>query len=462
MLTCIDTLPRSPVKIWGTITEIVPGMIELAGVSKLAGIGNEVRIEKSGEPVVGEILSVTENRATALLFSGSTSVRVGDRVIVETEATAQISDAWLGQVVDYRGLIMGSQDGDADEAAPRRPLMAPALAANTRRELGERLSTGLMITDTVLPLCRGQRIGLFAGSGVGKSTLLATLANKVSADRVVVALIGERSREVGEFANKKLSPEMREKTVIVAATASDPPGSKKRAAYCAMAAAEHFRDQGHHVLLIFDSITRFAEAHREVALTAGETPALHAFPPSTVRAISELAERAGPGAGSMGDITAIYSVLVAGSDFEEPVSDMIRGIIDGHIVLTRQIAERGRYPAIDVLKSVSRALPNAASQEENAMLAEYRRLVAAYEDVLPMLRANLYQSGSDPVTDRAIALHTELDGFVAMTNEAGPDAAYEVLRAYLYGAVGNEPLKPAEKEVLAADGANPAQQRQGG
>ena len=259
MLTCVDTLPRSPVKIWGTITEIVPGMIELAGVSKLAGIGNEVRIEKAGEPVVGEILSVSENRATAMLFSGSTSVRVGDRVIVEAEAFAQVSDAWLGKVIDYRGLVMGSRDKLPDEHAARRPLIAPALAANTRRELGERLSTGLMVTDTLLPLCRGQRIGLFAGSGVGKSTLLATLANKVSADRVVIALIGERSREVSEFANKKLSPEMREKTVIVAATASDPPGSKKRAAYCAMAAAEHFRDQGQHVLLIFDSITRFAK-----------------------------------------------------------------------------------------------------------------------------------------------------------------------------------------------------------
>lgn len=457
MLTCLDTLPRSPVQIWGTITEIVPGMIELAGVSKLAGIGNEVRIEKAGEPVVGEILSVSENRATAMLFSGSSSVRVGDRVIVEAEATAQVSDAWLSKVIDYRGLVMGSRERQPDESAPRRPLIAPALPANTRRELGERLSTGLMVTDTVLPLCRGQRIGLFAGSGVGKSTLLATLANQVSADRVVVALIGERSREVSEFANKKISAEMREKTVIVAATASDPPGSKKRAAYCAMAAAEHFRDQGHHVLLIFDSITRFAEAHREVALTAGETPALHAFPPSTVRAISELAERAGPGAGSMGDITAVYSVLVAGSDFEEPVSDMIRGIIDGHIVLTRQIAERGRYPAIDVLKSVSRALPNAASEEENMMLAEYRRLVAAYEDVLPMLRANLYQAGTDPVTDRAIALHSDLDGFVSMMNNAGPEAAFEVLRAYLFGATGSEPLEAAEKQVLATNSTDAGQ-----
>jgi len=435
-----ENAPRPPVKVWGRVTDISPGMIELSGISKLAGIGNEVRIEKSGDPIVGEILSVSANRVMAMLFSGTASVRVGDRVYVESEGVAQVTDNWLGKVVDYRGVVMGERAAKEDPYAPCRPLHGRVIPANKRRPLGERLKTGLMITDTALPLCRGQRMGLFAGSGVGKSTLLATLANEVEADRIVVALIGERSREVGEFANKKLSPDVLDKTVIVAATASDPPGAKKRAAYCAMAAAEHFRDEGHHVLLIFDSITRFAEAHREVALAAGETPALHAYPPSTVRAISELAERAGPGTESMGDITAIYSVLVAGSDFEEPVSDMIRGIIDGHMVLTRQIAERGRYPAIDVLKSVSRSLPAAASPQENALLAEYRKLVAAYEEALPMIRANLYEMGTDPIIDRAITLYSELDAFVTHKNSDGPEQAYEFLGKIMMGN-SNEALK---------------------
>lgn len=443
-MTQIENLPRPPVKVWGTVTDISPGMIELAGVSRLAGIGNEVRIEKAGDPIVGEILSVSANRTTAMLFSGTSSVRVGDKAYVEAEGFAQVSDDWLGHVVDYRGVIMGTHAAKTDPYAPSRPLHARIIPANKRRALGPRLKTGLMITDSALPLCQGQRIGLFAGSGVGKSTLLATLANKVSADRVVIALIGERSREVGEFATKKLSSEILGKTVIVAATASDPPGAKKRAAYCAMAAAEHFRDEGHHVLLIFDSITRFAEAHREVALSAGETPALHAFPPSTVRAISELAERAGPGTGTMGDITAIYSVLVAGSDFEEPVSDMIRGIIDGHIVLTRQIAERGRYPAIDVLKSVSRALPSAASPEENTLLAEYRKLVAAYEDALPMIRANLYEAGTDPIIDRAIVLYEQLDAYVTLGCEGGPAEAFAMLETVLRGTTKSQ---DAEQEM---------------
>ena len=288
-----------------------------------------------------------------------------------------------------------------------------------------------MVTDTLIPICHGQRLGLFAGSGVGKSTLLGALANGVEADRIVIALIGERSRELNEFATHTLPESARKKSVIVTATASEPPGAKKRAAYCAMAAAEHFRDQGHHVLLLFDSITRFAEAHREVALIGGETPALHAFPPSTVRTIAELAERSGPGATSQGDITAIFSVLVAGSDMEEPVADMIRGILDGHIVLSRDIAERYRYPAIDVLKSVSRALPRAASDDENRLLSQYRRNVALYEEVAPMIRANLYEKGHDAEGDRAIELYPRLDRFVSETNAGDIKDAFAHLSSLL-------------------------------
>ena len=227
------------------------------------------------------------------------------------------------------------------------------------------------------------------------------------------------------------------------ATASEPPGAKKRAAYCAMAAAEHFRDQGHHTLLLFDSITRFAEAHREVALVGGEAPALHAFPPSTVRTIAELAERAGPGPEGKGDITAIFSVLVAGSDMEEPVADMIRGILDGHIVLSRDIAERGRYPAIDVLKSVSRALPRAASPEENMLLAEYRRNLALYEELAPMVRANLYERGKDMAGDRAIDLFPSLDGFVSERHEGDTQAAYVRLAELLSAGLVQEPPQDA-------------------
>lgn len=417
--------------LWGTVTALSSGMITIEGISEFAGIGNEISITTGGQTLHGEVLSVSSTSAIALLFSGSEDVRIGNRVVVHPEATITVGDHWLGKVVNYRGEVAG--DNTPLGQATSRSLNSPPPEAHKRRSLGDRLDTGLMMTDTLLPICRGQRIGLFAGSGVGKSTLLGALAQGVGADRIVIGLIGERSREVNEFAERILSPEAAARTVIIAATASEPPGAKKRAAFCATTAAEHFRDEGHSVLLIMDSITRFAEAHRETALLAGETPALNAFPPSTVRVISELAERSGPGTDSAGDITAIYSVLVAGSDMEEPVADMIRGVLDGHIILSREIAERGRFPAVDVLRSVSRSLPNAATEEQNQLLTDYRRNIALYEEVAPMLRADLYEYGKDATTDRAIALYPALDKFAGSVNLGAVEEAFFELRKILSG-----------------------------
>ena len=428
-------------QLWGTVTDVSPGLIRIAGISQSAGIGNEISLMTPDGPVHGEILSVSDERATALLFRDSDAIRIGDRVEVEREARVTPGDHWLGHIVNYRGEIVSGDDALPPPGLKPRRLHAGAPPAHARKGLGERLSSGWMVTDTILPVCRGQRLGLFAGSGIGKSTFLGGLANGLSADRVVVGLIGERSREVRDFLNDKLSPEALERTVIVAATASEPPGAKKRAAYCAMAAAEHFRDEGHQVLLLFDSITRFAEAHRETALVAGETPALNAFPPSTVRTIAELAERSGPGTDAQGDITAIFSVLVAGSDMEEPVADMVRGILDGHIVMDRRIADRGRYPAIDVLRSVSRSLPGAASEAENALIREYRRTLALYEEIAPMLRANLYERGHDAQGDRAIELFPHLDGFVSLHNEHGIGVAFDLLKSLLEA--GQQTAQPA-------------------
>ena len=417
--------------LWGTVTEIAPGQISIAGVGHFAGLGNEIIIEKGQTTIYGEILSVSEDQAIALLFSGGDAIRVGDTVKVEQVAKVTVGDHWLGKIVNYQGIITGESASGSHRNTSPRELKASPPPPHLRRPLGPRLSTGMMTTDTLLPICQGQRIGLFAGSGVGKSTLLAMLANGLEADRVVIALIGERSREVQTFANETLPADVRARSVIVASTASDAPSAKKRAAYCAVAAAEHFRDQGHNVLLIIDSITRFAEAHRETALLAGETPALNAFPPSTSRVVAELAERAGTGTHGTGDITAVYSVLVAGSDMEEPVADMVRGILDGHIILSRKIAERGRYPAIDILQSVSRALPEAASDEENTLLKEYRLMVSRYEEVAPMLRANLYEFGRDLETDRAIKLFPQLDAFAGQSNQGNCADAYQALQQIL-------------------------------
>lgn len=418
-------------RLWGTVTDVAPGMIKVAGVSELAGVGNEIVIEKPGITVLGEILNVSGDSVTALLFSPCDAIRIGDAVQIEQEARVTPGDHWLGQIINYRGDVTGQGESLSEGTAAGRRLHAAALPAHARRGIGPRLDSGWMVTDTMLPICRGQRLGLFAGSGVGKSTFLGSLAGGMEADVIVIALVGERSREVNEFVRNILPAAIMSKTVVVAATASEPPGAKKRAAYCAMAAAEYFRDQGRNVLFLFDSITRFAEAHRETALLAGETPALNAFPPSTVRVIAELAERTGPGTDGKGDITAVYSVLVAGSDMEEPVADMIRGILDGHIILSREIAERGRYPAIDILRSVSRSLPHAATDEQNVLIRDARRMLALYEEVSPMLRANLYEPGKDAEADRAIGLFQALDGFAAKRSKAGISDAFEQLRAVL-------------------------------
>jgi flagellum-specific ATP synthase len=417
--------------LWGTVTEVAPGMIRIAGISELAGVGNEIVIHKQDTSILGEILSIAGDSVTALLYSPCDAIRIGDAVKIQQEPRIEPGDHWLGQIINYRGEITGAPAPAVPLRATNRRLNTAPLPAHARRSIGDRLATGWMVTDTLLPICQGQRLGLFAGSGVGKSTFLGSLAAGLEADRVVIALIGERSREVNEFVRNVLPQSIMSKTVIIAATASEPPGAKKRAAYCAITAAEHFRDEGHNVLFLFDSITRFAEAHRETALMAGETPALNAFPPSTVRVISELAERAGPGLGNKGDITAIYSVLVAGSDMEEPVADMIRGILDGHIILSRHIAERQRYPAIDVLRSVSRALPHAATDEENALIRRVRRTLALHEELEPMLRANLYEFGKDAESDNAIAIFPMLDSFMGTKSPNGISEAFGKLQAIL-------------------------------
>tara|TARA_R110002051_G_scaffold83821_1_gene148589 strand:+ start:6735 stop:8006 length:1272 start_codon:yes stop_codon:yes gene_type:complete len=406
-------------------------MVRIAGISELAGVGNEIVIEKQGTSILGEILSISGESVTALLYSPCDAIRIGDAVQIQQEPRIEPGDHWLGQIINYRGDITGATAPVVPLRATNRRLNTAPLPAHARRGIGDRLATGWMVTDTMLPICQGQRLGLFAGSGVGKSTFLGSLAAGLEADRVVIALIGERSREVNEFVRNVLPQSIMSKTVVIAATASEPPGAKKRAAYCAITAAEHFRDEGHNVLFLFDSITRFAEAHRETALMAGETPALNAFPPSTVRVISELAERAGPGLGNKGDITAIYSVLVAGSDMEEPVADMIRGILDGHIILSRQIAERQRYPAIDVLRSVSRALPHAAADDENALIRRCRKTLALYEELEPMLRANLYEFGKDADGDNSIALFPALDAFMGTKSPDGIAAAFDTLQSIL-------------------------------
>jgi len=328
----------------------------------------------------------------------------------------------FGRPLDGRPLMRGSKARDLMRAPP------PAVQ---RKPLGQRMATGLAALNTLLPIVRGQRVGLFAGSGVGKSSLLATLAKSMQADAVVVALIGERGREVNEFVAKALGPEGLARSVIVAATSDQSALVRRRCAWAAMTVAESLRDEGLNVLYLADSITRFAEAHREISAAMGEAPALRGYPPSVTPLITGLCERAGPGTEKQGDITGVFSVLVAGSDMDEPVADILRGVLDGHIVLNREIAERGRFPAIDISRSGSRSLPDAATPEQNALIGEARRLIGAYEQSEVMIKAGLYSEGADPLLDQAVRVWPELDAFLARLDPQGIEHSFSRLQLVL-------------------------------
>ncbi|WP_415182170.1 FliI/YscN family ATPase [Phaeovulum sp.] len=402
----------------GRVVEVGRGTVEVSGLSERAALGDRVLIRcANGQELGGEVLALNRSTISLLTDGAADGVAIADPVEVLGNVQLAPDDSWVGRIVDPFGrpldgrpLLRGGQN---------RPLRAAPPAAASRRRLGARLETGLAIFNTLLPLVRGQRIGLFAGSGVGKSSLLAKFARGVDADVVVIALVGERGRELREFVETVLGPENMARAVIIAATSDQSPLVRRRCAWAAMTVAEHFRDQGQHVLFLADSVTRFAEAHREIALAGGEAATLRGFPPSTSHQIMSLAERAGPGPEGKGDITAVFSVLVAGSDMDEPVADILRGVLDGHVVLDRAIAERGRFPAIDLLRSVSRSLPQAASASENALIGQARQLLGAYDRAELMIQAGLYVSGSDPLIDAAIRVWPALDAFLAEDEAEG-------------------------------------------
>jgi len=366
---------------------------------------------------------------TALAEGDGERLRLRVAALLDGPPTLAPDDSWLGRVVDPYGAALDRRG--LAQGTPR-PIRSAAPLATQRRALGTRLATGLSVFDTLLPIVRGQRLGLFSGSGVGKTSLLSNLAQGVEADVVVVALVGERGREVRALADTLTASGSKARSVFVVATSDRPPLTRRRALWSAMTVAEHFRDAGNHVLLLADSITRFAEAHREIALAAGESGALRGYPPSVMHHVMALSERAGPGlAQSSGDITALFSVLVAGSDMEEPIADITRGVLDGHIVLDREIAERGRFPAVDVLRSVSRSLPHCATPEENATLQATRRLLGAYDRSSMLIQSGLYTPGSDPELDAASAVWPALDQFLATASPDGVPAAYQGLHTAL-------------------------------
>lgn len=396
-----------PAQSVGRVDAIGRDHVRVSGLDRIVALGDRVRV---GDTLAGEVLGIDAAGCTVMPEGAPDGVRLGAAVTHLGPASLAPHHSWLGRVIDPDGRPM---DGRPIFPGPvAYPLLASPPPPTERRGLGPRLRTGFAVFDTLLPIVRGQRIGLFAGSGVGKSRLIAALAQGMAADVVVIGLIGERGRELRDFIADTLGPEGLARAVVVAATSDRPALTRARAAWAMMAVAEYFRDQGLQVLLLADSITRFAEAQRDVAAAVGEPFGPAGFPASMAQMVMALAERAGPGVAGQGDITAVLSVLVAGSDMEGPVADVMRGVLDGHVLLSREIAERGRYPAIDLLRSVSRALPAAASVEEGRLILRARQLLGAHDRAEMMIQAGLYAAGSDPVTDAAILAWPALDAFV--------------------------------------------------
>ena len=419
----------------GRVAEVSAGTVAISAPAGIVRIGDRGVVHAGHQRLKGEVVKIAGTHQHLLMQGGLEGVTAGDRVVLYPAPLFAPDDSWIGRVIDPDGHALDG--GVLLPGATPRKLSATPPAPHERRPMGTRLETGIAVFNTLLPLVRGQRIGLFAGSGVGKSTLLADLARGVEADVIVIGLVGERGREVQHFVDTVLGKEGMRRAVVVAATSDQAPQIRKRCALAATSVAEHFRDQGKQVLLLIDSVTRFCEAHREVAVAGGEAANLRGYPASTQAAIAQLCERAGPGAGEAGDITAVFSVLVAGSDMEEPVADMLRGVLDGHVVLDREIAERGRFPAIDVVRSVSRSLPDAASAQENAIIAQARTQLATYARSELLIQSGLYAQGSDPVVDAAVKSAPALEAFLSTIDQRGTLAHFAKLRQ----AIASSPMQ---------------------
>lgn len=414
----------------GRIAEIASGVAVVRGLAAKAAMGDRVEIGRAGN--LAEVIGIEPGSVKILPEAGGAGLTLGSEVHIAGPMAIAPDESWIGRVIDPMGRPLDGRPLFAGETM--RNVQAKPPTAADRQRLGSRLSTGTACFDTLLPIVRGQRLGLFAGSGVGKSTLLSQFAQHMAADVVVIALVGERGRELREFVETTLGPSGLARSVVIAATSDQSALLRKQCILSALTVAEFFRDAGKDVLLLADSVTRFAEAHREVALAAGEQPSLRGYPPSVQAAIMSMAERAGPGTSMQGNITAIFSVLVPGSDMDEPVADILRGVLDGHVVMDRKIAERGRFPAIDLLRSVSRSLPWAASAQENELISNARKIISTWESAELMVQAGLYSAGADPAIDKAIQRWPALDHFIAAPAPVGGnEASFRLLAEVLAG-----------------------------
>lgn len=400
------------INIYGRVVGVRGLMVEVAGPIHAMSVGARLVIETGGNRSIPcEVIGFSGNNAVVMPFAGLDGVRRGCKAVIANSANqVRPCAAWLGRVVNALGEPIDGK-GPLPQGPAPMPYRNSPPPAHSRKRVGAPLDLGVRAMNTFLTCCRGQRMGIFAGSGVGKSVLLSMLARNADAAVSVIGLIGERGREVQEFLQDDLGEEGLARSVVVVATSDEPALMRRQAAYLTLAVAEYFRDEEQDVLCLMDSVTRFAMAQREIGLSAGEPPTAKGYTPTVFTELPKLLERAGPGMGE-GAITAIFTVLVDGDDHNEPIADAVRGILDGHIVMQRSIAERGRYPAINILKSVSRTMPKSADPQFWPTIQRARQVMATYADMEELIRLGAYRAGSSPEVDEAIRLHEPLEAFL--------------------------------------------------
>jgi flagellum-specific ATP synthase len=422
----VETVPTS--RRFGKVRGVSGLLVESHGLPDTA-MGSRCRIAgRDGRLHEAEVVGYKSDTVLLMPFGTVEGIGPGCPVYpLHDRAVFRANHSLIGRVINALGEPIDGK-GPLSLGGELRDLKAPPPPAGARKPLGAKLDVGVRAINTFLTVCEGQRLGIFSGSGVGKSTLMGMIARYATAEINVIGLVGERGREVMEFIHNILGEEGLHKSVVIVATGDEPPLMRRQAAYMSMTVAEYFRDCGFQVMLMLDSITRFAMAQREIGLSAGEPPTTRGFTPSVFSELPRLLERAGPGT-DKGSITGIFTVLVEGGDMDEPVADAVRGIIDGHIVLDRALAERGHFPSINILKSVSRAMPMCNTPEENALVMRARQLIAAYTDMEEMIRLGAYKQGTDKEVDLAIAYHAQLEQFLRQLESQSATLAdgYEAL-----------------------------------
>ncbi len=445
-----DVISQVPdVRYSGTVESVTGLVITCKGLSSVLKVGDRCKVMRrhasgmASDYVKAEIVGFRQDYALLMPFDQIEGIGPGAKVQLEAAQSAvKPTQAWLGRVINAFGEPI---DGKGPLPQGQSPMLIRGTPPppNQRKRVHGKLDMGVRAINTFLTCCRGQRMGIFAGSGVGKSIMMSMLARYSNADVNVIGLIGERGREVQEFIEDDLGEEGLARSVVIVATSSESALMRREAAYMSMAIAEYFRSTNNDVLCLMDSVTRFAMAQREIGLSAGEPPATKGYTPTVFSELPRLLERAGPGLEGEGAITGFFTVLVEGDDTNEPVSDTVRGILDGHIIMDRSIAERGRYPAINVLKSVSRTMPDCNTDAQNALVTTARALLSTYDDMAEMIRLGAYRKGTDAQVDQAIHYYEPLERFLSQYKEE--HTSLEECYAKLVEILGIAPWPPVAK-----------------